>query len=199
MDEVGRGALCGPVSVGVVVVDLSVPALPGVRDSKLLSATARVELVPRIRSWCVASAVGHAQASEVDERGITGALRLAGLRALDDLGVVPDVVLLDGSHDWLSRPGQASLLDPDDELGSTPSVVTRVKGDLTCTSVAAASVLAKTERDTIMIGLHEQFPDYEWADNKGYAAPGHVAALSAHGVTPMHRRSWRLPGVASSD
>lgn len=199
MDEVGRGALCGPVSVGVVVVDLSVPALPGVRDSKLLSPSARVDLVPRIRSWCVASSVGHAQAWEVDERGITGALRLAGLRALDGLGVVPDVVLLDGSHDWLSGPGQASLLDPDDEPGPTPSVVTRVKGDLTCTSVAAASVLAKTERDAIMIGLHEQFPDYGWADNKGYASPDHVAALSAHGVTPMHRRSWRLPGVPTTD
>ena len=199
MDEVGRGALCGPVSVGVVVVDLSVSALPGVRDSKLLSPAVRADLGPRIREWAVSSAVGHAQASEIDERGITGALRLAGLRALASLAVVPDVVILDGSHDWLSARGQASLLDPDDAGDPVPAVVTRVKGDLTCTSVAAASVLAKTERDAIMVDLHRQFPAYEWADNKGYAAPGHVAALERHGATPVHRRSWRLPGVPAAD
>lgn len=199
MDEVGRGALSGPVSVGVVVVDLTVSSLPGARDSKLLSPSARADLVPRIRAWAVASGVGHAQPADIDERGIIGALRLAGMRALDSLTVTPDVILLDGSHDWLSSAGQASLLEPDDASEPAPPVVTRVKGDLTCTSVAAASVLAKTERDTIMIGLHDQYPAYEWADNKGYASPGHVAALEAHGVTPLHRRSWRLPGIASDD
>lgn len=197
MDEVGRGALCGPVTVGAVVVNGDVRALTGVRDSKLLSPSARADLVPRIRTWAVASAVGHAQAWEIDERGITGALRLAGLRALEVLGMVPDVVLLDGSHDWLSEPSQPSLLD--EAAGDcVPPVVTRVKADLTCTSVAAASILAKTTRDAIMIDLHEQYPAYEWNENKGYAAPGHVAALEAHGVTPVHRRSWRLPGVTGA-
>lgn len=199
MDEVGRGALCGPVSVGVVVVDLTLKALPGVRDSKLLSSSARADLVPRIRTWAIASSVGHAQAWEIDDLGITGALRLAGLRALSVLDIVPDRVILDGSHDWLSAPGQGSLLDPDEASESVPVVVTQIKGDLTCTSVAAASVLAKTERDAIMIALHEQYPGYEWSANKGYAAPGHVAALEAHGVTPVHRRSWRLPGIPQTD
>lgn len=199
MDEVGRGALSGPVTVGVVVVDLSVSALPGVRDSKLLSPSARAQLVPRIREWAVASAVGHAQAWEIDEQGITGALRLAGLRALEALGLLPGLVLLDGSHDWLSLPSQPSLLDDESTLDAVPPVVTRVKADLTCTSVAAASVLAKTARDAIMIELHEQHPAYEWVENKGYASPGHIEALRRHGITPVHRRSWRLPGITRAE
>ncbi len=198
MDEVGRGALSGPVSVGVVVVDSSTPALPGVRDSKLLTPSARLELVPKIRQWCAGWAVGHAEPKEIDERGIIGALRLAGMRALSALDARPDVVLLDGSHDWLTPPAQTTLLEAPDDIAENPppAVVTQVKGDLVCTSVAAASVLAKTERDDLMIELHQRFPAYEWADNKGYAAPGHVAALEAHGATDVHRRSWRLPGVS---
>jgi len=195
VDEVGRGALCGPVSVGVVLVDASVKrSLPGVRDSKLLTARARAELVPRIHRWAIGHAVGHASAAEIDEIGIIGALRRAGRRALAALAEQPDAILLDGSHDWLTTPAQASLLDEPDPLGPLASTVTtRVKADLTCASVAAASVLAKTERDAIMTDLAQRHPDYGWTANKGYASPDHLAALRLRGPCDEHRRSWNLP------
>lgn len=203
MDEVGRGALAGPVSVGVVVVDRGTsPCPPGVADSKALSAAARTALLPALADWGVARAVGHATSVEIDAYGIVGALRLAGRRALAVVtAVVPvDVVLLDGSHDWLSAPEQGDLLGPDDEhdaLGTRvapfPLVRTRVKADVTCASVSAASVLAKCERDGLMAELGEACPAYGWASNKGYGSAEHVAALVALGPTALHRRSWRLP------
>ena len=116
MDEVGRGALAGPVAVGVAVVSASTPVAPSaVRDSKLLRPAVRQELVPQIRSWAVGSAVGMASPSEIDALGIVGALRLAGRRALEDLDPTaqPDLVLLDGSHDWLSAPSDLLALAAD--------------------------------------------------------------------------------------
>lgn len=209
MDEVGRGALAGPVSVGVVAVDLACGPCPaGVRDSKLLTPTARVALLPRLHRWGLARAVGHASPEEIDREGILGALRLAGTRALAGLGPVADavdVVLLDGSHDWLTppavaagepaaAPGQGAPARPGPARAVLP-VVTQVKADLTCSSVAAASVLAKCERDALMVALADEHPAYGWSANKGYAAPEHVAALRALGPTALHRRSWRLPGL----
>jgi ribonuclease HII len=208
MDEVGRGALAGPVTVGAVAVDLTTRACPkGVADSKLLTPLARERLVPSLHRWGVARAVGHASAAEIDAIGIVPALRLAGRRALAALGVVPDVVLLDGSHDWLSAPVQAGLFelgDPavaDDERDAHAAfdgvaVRTRVKADRTCASVAAASVLAKCERDALMVALAAEHPAYGWAENKGYGAPEHVEALRTLGPSPLHRRSWRLPSAA---
>lgn len=197
VDEVGRGALAGPVSVGAVVVDDRATPLPGVRDSKLLSPPARIALVPRIREWALACAVGHASAAEIDEVGLMVAMRRAGLRAMAGLGVTPDAVLLDGSHDWLSAPRQASLLDDPvdgDEAtwGRVPPVTMRVKADLTCTSVAAASILAKVERDAIVTDLSASYPGYGWETNKGYASSEHVAALDRLGPCDQHRRTWRL-------
>lgn len=195
-DEVGRGALSGPATVGVVMVDETVcRPLPGLRDSKLLLPAAREALVPRIRRWVVGHAVGHASAAEVDEIGILPALRLAAGRALFEIGVRPDVVLLDGNHDYLTPPAQRGLfgtesLFPDLDL---PRVVTQIKADLTCSSVAAASILAKCERDAIMVGLAETYGDYGWEVNKGYATPEHMAALRRHGPSDQHRQSWRLP------
>ena len=195
MDEVGRGALAGPVSVGAVAVDLATRSCPkGVADSKLLSPAARERLAPGIRRWGVARAVGHASAGEIDDVGIIAALRLAGGRALRALGVTPDVVLLDGSHDWLTAP---AVLDLFGTMADVPdagvAVRTRVKADRTCASVAAASVLAKCDRDALMVSLSGAHPGYGWAENKGYGAPEHVAALRALGPTELHRRSWRLP------
>jgi ribonuclease HII len=198
MDEVGRGALAGPVSVGVVVIDETVRSAPvGVKDSKLLTDRARHGLVPRIRRWAVAYAVGHAGPDEIDAFGIMVALRLAGTRALDALGVVPDLVILDGNHDWLTAPGEVGLLAFSDEaIGpSTPPVTTMIKADLKCSSVAAASVLAKVERDDLMVGLSADHPAYGWGLNKGYAAPEHLDALTRVGPCELHRRSWRLPGL----
>jgi ribonuclease HII len=197
VDEVGRGSLAGPVSVGIVVVDSSVRnTLQGVRDSKELSPLVRNALVPKIREWALAYAVGHATPQEIDDFGLIGALRLAGHRALTQLDVQPEVILLDGSHDWFTPPEQASFLElGSDVLSDVPPVVTKVKADRTCVSVAAASVLAKVERDALMVKLSSKFPAFGWEDNKGYASPGHIAALAAHGATVEHRRSWNLPGV----
>ncbi|MFY9231820.1 MAG: ribonuclease HII [Candidatus Nanopelagicales bacterium] len=204
MDEVGRGALSGPVSVGVVVVDAFTPPATDFRDSKVLTPRARAQMAPRIRDWSLSSAVGHASAEEIDSHGIIGALRLAANRALAMLTVMPEVVLLDGRHDWLTPAQQGSLFEvesgsPDGRPVFNGRVVTQVKADMTCTSVAAASVLAKIERDAIMTDLAAQFPEYGWAGNKGYASPEHIDALSRLGPTSMHRRSWRLPGVSPDD
>ncbi len=194
VDEVGRGALSGPVTVGAAIVDArTARSLSGVRDSKLLTSAQRSALVPRIQRWAVAWGVGHASAAEIDEIGLIAALRRAGRRALAACGTEPDIVLLDGAHDWLSAPAQHDLL-ADEDPWLTP-VHTRVKADLTCASVAAASVLAKVERDALMTAMDARHPGYGWAGNKGYATPDHLAALREHGPCCEHRRSWRLPGA----
>ena len=191
VDEVGRGALSGPVSVGMVLIDQTVRRpLPGVRDSKLLTPAARVSLVPRIHRWVVGYAVGHATAAEIDEIGIIAALRRAGRRALAALPEQPDVILLDGNHNWLAGPAQADLFDDVVEIAP---VRLKIKADLTCASVAAASVLAKTDRDALMVTLADTYPDYGWHENKGYATPEHMDAIRRHGTCEQHRRSWRLP------
>ncbi|UFU04152.1 ribonuclease HII [Ruania suaedae] len=192
MDEVGRGALAGPVSVGVAVVDVTTGRIPsGLRDSKLLAVPVRERLVRPIRRWAVACAVGHASPEEIDRVGIIAALRLAGSRALVRLaadGVEPGAIILDGSHDWLTTP--AHLPPPE---RATPPVRTQVKADLRCAAVAAASVLAKVERDAMLVAAHAEYPDYGWAANKGYSAPEHLRALGRVGACDWHRRSWSLP------
>jgi len=215
VDEVGRGALGGPVSVGVVMITPDTPSAPdGVRDSKLLTAAARERLVPALIAWAPAWAVGHASAAEIDEVGIIAALRLAGERALSSLPHRPDHVLLDGSHDWLTRP-PASLFEEegreDGSVGSVGSdhgapraispvsapvevpVSVLVKADMSCSSVAAASVLAKTVRDALMIELARTHPDFGWERNKGYASADHLDALRRLGPCAEHRRSWAIP------
>lgn len=198
-DEVGRGSLAGPVSVGVVVIDAGTATeLPGVKDSKLLRPLVREALVPSIAEWAAASAVGHASAQEIDDVGLVAALRLAGTRALAQAAatLVPDFVILDGNQDWLTTPDQPAL---DLFAAATPQapaapwrIQTRIKADMTCLSVAAASVLAKVERDGIMTGLAEHFPAFGWDANMGYGTASHRAAIAAQGPTDHHRKSWRL-------
>lgn len=195
-DEVGRGALSGPATVGMVLVTAKTRTAPvGVRDSKLLTAQAREALVPRIQRWAAGYSVGHASAAEIDDLGIIAALRLAGHRAIAALPLRPEAVLLDGSHDYLTPPGQTSLFDAAAMLEHMPPVITMVKADLQCAAVAAASVLAKTARDAIMIQFAQRHPQYGWQENKGYASPEHIEALQQYGPTPLHRVSWRLPGL----
>lgn len=201
MDEVGRGCLAGPVSVGLVISDLARRAPSGLRDSKLLSPARREELVPAIRRWAAGSAVGHASPAEIDQVGIIAALRLAGHRAVaavEATGITVDVVLLDGNHDWFSPPDD--LLGGWGEdlplLSRRPTVVTRIKADMTATGVAAASILAKVERDGLMRVEGERDDRFDWAENKGYASPLHLAALQRFGPADLHRRSWNLPGKA---
>lgn len=202
MDEVGRGALAGPVSVGAVAVDLTTRSGPrGVADSKLLTPAARTALLPALGRWGLARAVGHASPTEIDAYGIVVALRIAGLRALAALGLDADVVLLDGSHDWLtgaSDRGELELWELPAPVVA-PAVRTRVKADQHCSSVAAASVLAKCERDGLMVAHAAEHPAYRWDVNKGYGAPEHLAALREHGPSPLHRRSWHLPGTAPGE
>jgi ribonuclease HII len=210
MDEVGRGALAGPVTVGVVVVDASTRSAPtGLDDSKRLSPAERERLAPLLARWAPAWAVGHATNDEIDAWGILVALRVAGLRALAQLATPPERVLLDGTYDWLHRPVPApreetlfDVLEPPPagpvELSGTaaaaPPVDLMPKADRRCAAVAAASVLAKVERDRLMSRLGEQDRRWGWQDNKGYSAPEHLAALAEHGPCHWHRRSWRLPG-----
>lgn len=201
-DEVGRGALGGPVSVGVVAIDDSVRRVPpGLADSKLLAPARREKLVPAIRRWALDYAVGHSTPAEIDRFGIMVALRLAGLRALTALRVAPEVILLDGCHDWLSdrdQQGDLFATGPQWPLIALPTVVTRVKADLHCASVAGASVLAKTCRDAMMVELARTYPEFGWQENKGYASPEHLSQLERSGPCDQHRRSWRLP-VATVD
>ena len=190
VDEVGRGSPAGPVFVGVVVLGTDAGRPPaGVRDSKLLTPAARERLVPKIESWAAACAVGRAGPDEIDALGLTAALRLAAVRALGQLDEPPELVVLDGNHDWLSHED-----GPGNGIGR-PVVHTRIKADLTCTSVAAASILAKVARDAVMVGLAAEYPGYGWEANKGYATEAHFAAIRRLGTTPHHRHSWRLPAA----
>jgi len=184
-DEVGRGAIAGPVSVGVAVVDASIGLHPeGLRDSKMLSEKKRELLAPLAAEWALFSAVGSATALEVDQLGISRALGLAGKRALVLLheagaSIRESVVLLDGAFDWLNPA-----------LSSPVRVLTRVKADRDCASVAAASVVAKVNRDRLMIDSDALHPGYGWVGNKGYGSAGHFAAIAELGITPLHRQTW---------
>lgn len=192
IDEVGRGAVAGPVTVGVVVVDLTTrSAPPGLRDSKLLSPAQREVLFPRLQRWGVARAVASSTPAEIDRWGLTAALRLAALRALVQVGPV-DHVILDGSHDWLSDPAQALFDDPPWPSTAVPRVRRRIKADNVCSSVAAASVLAKVLRDREMSRLAGRDDRYGWRENKGYTTADHSAAIRRHGLCDQHRRTWNL-------
>jgi ribonuclease HII len=176
VDEVGRGAWAGPVVVCAVIARAGFPAPPGgLTDSKRLTAKRRTGLAAELPAWVEAYAFGAASHERIDEVGMTAALRQAARAALDQLPRRPDVVLLDGKHDYIGRPW---------------SVRTAVKADLRSVSVAAASVLAKVHRDTLMAELGETCPDFAFADNAGYPAPAHLEALTAQGPTPYHRLSW---------
>jgi len=184
-DEVGRGAIAGPVAVGLCVVDQLVGTHPvGLRDSKMLSEKRREELAPLAAGWARFSAVGLASSEEVDALGIMACLGLAGKRALlqlHELGasITESVLLLDGSFDWLTPAVRTPL-----------RVQTRVKADRDCASVAAASVVAKVHRDRLMIEADGHYPGYGWSGNKGYGSADHYAAIDALGPSALHRKTW---------
>ncbi|MGC0370615.1 ribonuclease HII [Microbacterium sp. SLBN-111] len=188
-DEVGRGALAGPVAVGAAVIDPSrsrkrVPL--GLRDSKLVPEARRPEVAARAAAFVQHSAVGWASSEEIDEVGIIRALGLAAVRAIADLrahGVVPEdaLVILDGNHDYITPAGESGL-----------RVKPIIKADRDCASAAAASVIAKVARDTVMTGLHDELPAYGWARNKGYASLDHREAIGVYGMSVHHRRSWAI-------
>lgn len=174
VDEVGRGAWAGPLLVCAVVSGQGMPP-SGLTDSKRLTPQRRRELAERVEPWVADHAFGWSECTEIDEVGMTEALRRASLRALEGLSPCPDAILLDGTHDFLGRPWR---------------VRTQVKGDLTCVSVAAAAILAKVRRDALMAGLAEEYPGYGFERAAGYPSPVHRAALADRGPTPHHRMSW---------
>lgn len=210
MDEVGRGALAGPLAVGAVGVRVDSGEAPaGVADSKLLSAQRRHALVDPIRGWCQCSSVGWSSSSEISELGISAALRVAGLRALNVLARswTKDeriCVFLDGNHNWLRSPSPDlfSDLDHPGERGLRSiedrgiDVAIRIKADRDASAVAAASILAKVARDRYMGAIAD--PGYDWAQNKGYASRSHVESLRILGPSARHRLGWNLPGVSGT-
>ncbi|WP_052851446.1 ribonuclease HII [Streptomyces avicenniae] len=174
VDEVGRGAWAGPVTVCAAVTGLRRPP-EGLTDSKLLTPQRRTALAGVLTRWVSAYALGHASPQEIDSLGMTAALRLAAVRALEALPERPDAVILDGKHDYLGTPWQ---------------VRTVIKGDQSCVAVAAASVIAKVHRDAMLAELASDHPDFGFDSNAGYPAPVHRAALEDQGPTPHHRLSW---------
>ncbi|GLK17456.1 ribonuclease HII [Herbiconiux flava] len=194
-DEVGRGALAGPVGVGVSVIDIrSTKSVPkGLRDSKMLSEPRREELAPIARAWSLAHAVGYASASEIDSLGISACLGLAGSRALasliaDGVDVSAATIILDGQWDWLSAAAPVPV-----------TVRTRIKADRDCASVAAASVISKVARDRMMIEHAAEHPAYGWERNKGYASEEHRDAIVSLGASPLHRHTWLSRIVGSTE
>ena len=189
LDEVGRGALAGPVAVGAAVLDArgARRRMPeGLRDSKLVPEPRRADLAERVGAWVVASAVGWADSDEIDAGGIIRALGMAAVRALSSLDGVDArtadaVVILDGNHDYITPVAGPGL-----------NVRTIVKADRDCASAAAASVMAKVSRDAVMATLHDEAPMYAWARNKGYASAAHRAAIRDHGLSQHHRSSWAI-------
>ncbi len=193
VDEVGRGAIAGPVAVGVALIDFesakaSTPWPAKLRDSKLMSEKARNESVDAVRAWVAHSAVGMASAAEIDAKGIIAALALAASRALDEMlsdthlrasiASSGATIILDGSHNWLGAKAAGI------------AVVVRTKADRDCVSVAAASVISKVERDNLMIALDGELPEFGFAGHKGYAAASHIAAVRLVGPSAHHRHSW---------
>lgn len=184
LDEAGRGAIAGPVAVGAHVVLRDTQTMPeGLRDSKLLSEARREWLFPHVESWG-AGAVGFGSAADIDAYGITTMLARAARDALlgvhdQGIDVTRCLIVLDGSHDWLSPALKRPL-----------NIVTRVKADRELGSVAAASLRAKVLRDRLMAEAHATFGHYAWDRNKGYGAEAHYAGIRSHGLTALHRSTW---------
>jgi ribonuclease HII len=173
VDEVGRGPLAGDVVAAAVILDPAYP-ISGLRDSKKLTAARREELAKVIKEHALAWSVARASVAEIDEINILQASLLAMHRAVQGLQPQPGYVLVDGNRlprwDYASEPV--------------------IKGDDRVPAIAAASILAKVQRDSELIALEQQYPGYGFASHKGYPTPAHLQALQALGVTPQHRRSF---------
>ncbi|CAB4788459.1 unannotated protein [freshwater metagenome] len=194
IDEVGRGAYAGPVTVGAVGIQSAKEIPAGLKDSKLLTARAREALVEPIHIWADAWGVGSATAEEIDMWGIRIALAVAADRALATLMLPVHQLLIDGPANLLRCPMGVALgvaQPPAIRFASTPAQMI-VKGDQKSATIGAAAVLAKVSRDAFMTELSHEYPQYEWAGNKGYGAPGHIAAIAASGLTSYHRKSWNI-------
>lgn len=173
IDEVGRGAWAGPLTLAAAVVPKD-RRINKVRDSKMLTEAEREAMFDRVVEWVEAYGVGHASHEECDALGMSAAQRLAASRAIAGLGVDVDAVILDGKWDFVGHPNTRRI----------------IKADAKCLSVAAASIIAKVTRDRMMREDADAFPGYNFENNKGYPCPRHKTALQAYGPTSIHRRSW---------
>ncbi|MDB5810377.1 MAG: ribonuclease [Betaproteobacteria bacterium] len=173
VDEAGRGPLAGPVFAAAVILGKS-HGITGLADSKALSAARRDALAIQIRRSAAAWAVASASVEEIDELNILQATLLAMKRAVESLAMVPTEVLVDGLHiPKLAHPARPV-----------------VRGDSLIAEISAASILAKTARDAVMVALHLQYPHYGFDRHKGYGTADHLDALRAHGACGVHRRSF---------
>jgi ribonuclease HII len=173
VDEVGRGPLFGPVVAAAVILPKGCN-LPGLNDSKKLKARKRLELEPEIKANAVAWAIAEVDAETIDRINIRQASLLAMRRAVEQLALGPDFLLIDG-RDTITWSGPQQAV---------------IKGDATSFSIAAASVLAKVYRDRLIVELDQQYPGYGLARHKGYGCPEHMAALQRLGPTPLHRKTF---------
>jgi ribonuclease HII len=178
VDEVGRGCLAGPVVAAAVVLDPH-RHVPGLADSKLLSAASRGRLSAQVRQWAAAWAVAEVGPDDIDRLNIHRASLEAMRRAVMALVPLPDLVIVDAFR----IPGL-----PMAQRGV-------VQGDRRCSAVAAASIVAKVHRDREMADLHQRDPRYGFDRHKGYATPEHLAAVARFGYSPVHRRSFRPPSL----
>src|SRR5688572_12404077 len=183
MDEVGRGPLAGPVVACAVVMPADQRAMPGINDSKQLTARKRDELVTRIRDRAIAIGIGAASVREIDRLNIYQASVLAMRRALRRLTVTPNHVVVDGKSIRTLDVRHTAV----------------VRGDSRCYSIACASIVAKITRDRVMHSLARRYPNYRWDQNVGYATSLHLKGISAHGITPHHRKSFMPVSQISLD
>jgi len=173
IDEVGKGAWAGPLTVGAVVIPVD-RRIYKIRDSKQLTAPEREAMAGRIKNWALHWSVGHASAAECDELGMSDAQRLATARTLNALGVMPDHALIDGNWDFVENIDTTTI----------------VKGDARSLSIAAASIVAKVTRDAMMREAAATYPWFAFDSNKGYPCHRQRAALQLLGPSTIHRRSW---------
>ena len=175
LDEVGRGPLAGPLAVGAVVLPADLK-IAGLNDSKQVKPADRERIAAEVKRVALAWDVHYIEPSYIDDHGMTASLRLAfssAVKAIEQTGVHPDVILLDGNP-----------------LHLDPREVNVVKGDGKCASIAAASIVAKVERDALMCRYAESYPEYHFAENKGYASRAHIDAIERVGLSPIHRKSF---------
>lgn len=175
LDEVGRGPLAGPLTVGAVVLP-ETPQIQGINDSKQLSARKREQLAPKIKEVAQAWATFDVSPEDIDHFGMARALRKAfrgALQKIEDSGICPQVVLIDGNP-----------------LHIDPREINVVHGDGRCASISCASILAKVTRDAQMVSYAQMYPEYHFDRNKGYGSAEHIKAIQTYGLTPIHRRSF---------
>lgn len=174
VDEAGRGPWAGPVTAGAVILDQNRP-IPGLNDSKKLSDTKRLKLESAIKTQAFAWGIGWVTAAEIDQINIREATFLAMHRAIDALGCLPDEIVIDGNSLPASLPAPARAL---------------IGGDAIEPAISAASILAKTARDRLMVELCEEYPGYGFAKHKGYGTQQHADALARLGPSEIHRQSF---------